>query len=436
MRTTRFPAAAALAALCAVPLAPAAFAPAAFAQEEKQKGDDDMTERLADAIVERLGDRFVDRLADRIADQIADRVAEQVADRLEAGANADEPPADMNSDEGVRWRLNELVKQSEPPARREAIENFLRGQWPEGEPLGEHAADLAGVLGFLARQLPEEAAYEAFALGGELAERALDAGDVAEETKESFGDVFYNAARAHARAEKYGEAFADLDRAFEFGYSDVEQLKEDEDLAGLRNLPGFAKRVDGWERAAREAAIAEARAALASGESFPLEFTYTDVEGEEHSLSDYAGQVVIVDFWGTWCPPCRAEIPSFIKLQKAYGKQGLQILGLNYGDEEEEAAEYAEENDVNYPTGLGADETREMVPEFRGYPTTVFVGRDGEVKLKVVGLHDYAFLDAVVSELLAQPAPKKVKRPKKKAAEQKRADADENENGADADDAE
>ena len=427
MRPTRLPAAAALAALCAVAFAPAA----AFAQEEKQKEKDDgMTERLADAIVERLGDRFVDRLADRIAD----RVAEQVADRLEADMRADEPPADMNSDEGVRWRLNELVKQSEPPARREAIENFLRGQWPEGEPLAEHAADLAGVLGFLARQLPEEAAYDAFALGGELAERALEAGDVAEETKESFGDVFYNAACAHARAEKYGEAFADLDRAFEFGYSDVEQLKEDEDLAGLRNLPGFAKRVDGWERAAREAAIAEARAALASGESFPLEFTYTDVDGEEHSLSDYAGQVVIVDFWGTWCPPCRAEIPSFIKLQKAYGNDGLQILGLNYGDEEEEAAEYAEGNDINYPTGLGADETREMVPGFRGYPTTVFVGRDGEVKLKVVGLHDYAFLDAIVSELLAQPAPKKAKRPKKEAADEKPADADGD--GADADDAE
>ena len=191
-------------------------------------------------------------------------------------------------------------------------------------------------------------------------------------------------------------------------------MKEDSDLDGLRNLPGFVKRLDDWEQAVREAAIAEAKAALAAGETFPLEFTYTDVKGEEHSLDDYRGQVVIVDFWGTWCPPCRREIPSFVKLQKALGKEGLQILGLNYGDEEEEVAAYAEEHDMNYPTGLGSDETKEMVPEFRGYPTTVFVGRDGKVRMTAVGLHDYAYLEAVVSELLAEPAPAADPKPKSK----------------------
>ena len=422
MRSPRFPVAAATFALLFAGGAPAPAQEDAPA-EAGERIADELAERLSGEIADRLADRIAEKVADKLADRLADRLADgledRLAERLMAGLGGEEePPADLNSEEGIRYRINQLVKQAEPAGQREAIADFMKNQWPAGEPLADHAAELAGVLGFLARQLPEEAGYEAFALAGDLAERALEAGGVSDEAKESFGMVFYNAACAHALADEPERALADLDRAFEYGFGDIDLLKEDADLDSLRDRPGFADRLEDWERAAREAAIAEAKQALAEGETFPLEFTYTDTDGDERSLSDYAGKVVIVDFWGTWCPPCVAEVPSFVKLQDQYGPDGLQILGLNYGDEPEEIEEFAAENGMNYPTGLGEEETREMVPEFRGYPTTVFVGRDGKVRMRAVGLHDYAFLEAVVAELLAEPAPKA--KPKKKP----KADAD------------
>ncbi|MFH5804529.1 TlpA family protein disulfide reductase [Alienimonas sp. DA493] len=402
MRLSRLPAAVAASALLALPaVLPAQDEGDAPEPQLPATAPVDASAGLSDADV----DRIADALADKLVDRMTERLADELAERLEGMIGPTGPDAD------VRRQIQALVDKTEPAARREAIEQFISRQWPKGEPVDAHAADLAGTLAFLGQQMPEEAGYEAFALAAELADRAIESGNATEQAKSSFGMVFYAAACAHARDEEYAEAFGDLDRAFEYGFDDLELLKEDADLDELRKRPGFVKRLTDWETMVREAALAEARQTLAEGEAFPLEFTFTDTEGQEHSLDEYKGQVVIVDFWGTWCPPCRAEIPSFIKLQKAYGKDGLQILGLNYerGDDEEENLQlveaFVEEMDLNYPTGLGSEETQEMVPDLRGFPTTVFVGRDGKVKAKVVGLHDYMFLEALVTELLAEKAP-------------------------------
>ncbi|QDT15322.1 TlpA family protein disulfide reductase [Alienimonas californiensis] len=414
MRLSRLPVAVAASALLVLPAA-------LPAQEEGETPEPRLPAAapadagLSDADV----DRIAEALADKLVDRLADRLADQLAERLEGMIGPTGPDAD------VRAQIQALVNKSEPEARRDAIQQFIDRQWPKGEPVAAHAADLAGTLAFLGQQMPGEAGYEAFALAAELAARAIESGDVTDQAKRSFGMVFYAAACAHALDEEYGEAFGDLDRAFEYGFDDLELLKEDAELAELRKLPGFAERLDGWEQAVRDAAIAQARQALAEGETFPFAFTMTDTEGVEHSLDDYQGQVVIVDFWGTWCPPCRAEIPSFVKLQKAYGKEGLQIVGLNYerGDDEEENLElineFVKETEMNYPTGPGSEETQDMVPDLTGFPTTLFVGRDGKVKAKVVGLHDYMFLEAMVTELLAEKAPAKAdeKAPKKAAAD-------------------
>ncbi|MEM9701065.1 MAG: TlpA disulfide reductase family protein [Planctomycetota bacterium] len=390
MRSLRFP----LVAACATLLVLPSFAVAQDEDENKPRRAPRTS--LTQRDVNRIADAVAKRLAEEMGEELAEMVAEKVVEKMGGAAKAAGPDAE------IRQAIADLIDQTEPEARREAIQNFFDEQWPQGEPVDAYAAEIAGTLGFLGRQLPDEAAYESFVLAAELATRALESGNADDDAKEAFGQVFYNAACVHALEGEKDEAIADLDRAFEYGFSDIALLTEDEDLDGLRELDVFKERVVAWEKAAREAALAEAKEALSEGETFPLEFTYTDVDGKEHTLADYKGQVVIVDFWGTWCPPCRAEIPSFIKLQDEYGKQGLQILGLNYNDEEEEIVEYVDETGINYPTGLGDEETQDMVPNFRGFPTTVFIGRDGKVKLQVVGLHEYYFLEAVVSELLAE----------------------------------
>ncbi|MHB0960156.1 MAG: TlpA family protein disulfide reductase [Pirellulaceae bacterium] len=144
-----------------------------------------------------------------------------------------------------------------------------------------------------------------------------------------------------------------------------------------------------------------------SSPTFSLDFALTDVEGEPLRLADYRGKVVIVDFWGTWCPPCREEIPSFVRLQETYGPQGLQIIGLTYERSEPESAaqtvrEFMAANGINYPCALGTQEIRDQVPNFEGFPTTIFLDKTGQVRAKEVGLHDYEYLESIVTSLLAE----------------------------------
>ena len=105
-------------------------------------------------------------------------------------------------------------------------------------------------------------------------------------------------------------------------------------------------------------------------------------------------------------PPLVAEIPHFIKLKESYGDQGLEVVGLAYEqvDDEEEALagvkEFTEENKVNYPCAIGDDATQEKVPDFQGYPTTLFIDREGVVRLQLVGFQPHAKLELVVEHLL------------------------------------
>ena len=146
--------------------------------------------------------------------------------------------------------------------------------------------------------------------------------------------------------------------------------------------------------------------AATDSESFAFDFKLEDTEGNTVSKADFAGKVIIADIWGTWCPPCREEIPHFVELQKEYCDKGLQIVGLTdeKNDDKEEALSsiraFTETQPVNYPLLLVNRETISQVPDFRGYPTTIFIDRKGEVRLKVVGYTEKSELEAIVKRLL------------------------------------
>ncbi|MFH5804530.1 TlpA family protein disulfide reductase [Alienimonas sp. DA493] len=327
------------------------------------------------------------------------------------GSSDDGLPADGFSNDRLAQTLEGL------PANLRGQFEDLPERWAARRDDPRAAAEAAMTLQAAARLLmdfDEERAYGAFRLSGEAATLAAGS-DILPDA--AAAQIFYNAACALARDGEVVAAFASLDRAAEAGFPGWEHAATDPDLAELRDTPGFAARLDGW-RAASSAATASRGGSMpdpllspedlaGSGEGdpdglFPFEFAYEDVSGRPHRLSDYRGQVVIVDFWGTWCPPCRAEIPSFVRLQETYGGDGLQILGLNYDDSVGDIRQFAAEYDMNYPTGPGPDAARAAVPNFSGYPTTVFVGRDGKVRKKLVGLHPYESLEGVVLELLAE----------------------------------
>ena len=119
-----------------------------------------------------------------------------------------------------------------------------------------------------------------------------------------------------------------------------------------------------------------------------LDFTLSDMHGRSVKLSDYQGKVILLDFWATWCGPCRIEIPHFVELQKKYGPEGLVVLGFSVDDTVERLKPFASEFDMNYPVlvGLGRDDVRDALGPIWAMPTTLLISRDGRICRRNTGI--------------------------------------------------
>jgi cytochrome c biogenesis protein CcmG/thiol:disulfide interchange protein DsbE len=112
-----------------------------------------------------------------------------------------------------------------------------------------------------------------------------------------------------------------------------------------------------------------------------LDFVMTDMDGRDVALSDYLGQVIIVDFWATWCAPCRIEIPNFVELVDEYGPEGFIVLGISVDDAGTDLRPFAEELAMDYPVLVGA-EREDVLNAYGppvGYPTAFVIDRDGMI---------------------------------------------------------
>jgi thiol-disulfide isomerase/thioredoxin len=113
----------------------------------------------------------------------------------------------------------------------------------------------------------------------------------------------------------------------------------------------------------------------------------TDLNGRTVRLSDYKGKVVLINFWATWCPPCRAEMPDLIKLQREHGKEGLQVIGITYPPETKtRVRRFAKNLKVNYPIVLGTREIKSRFSSEETLPLTVVINRDGKVSDIISGI--------------------------------------------------
>jgi len=115
-------------------------------------------------------------------------------------------------------------------------------------------------------------------------------------------------------------------------------------------------------------------------------FSITDITGKTMSSADWRGKVVLVNFWATWCPPCRAEIPDLIALQEKY-KEKLVILGLSEDEDGVEVVKkYAADHKINYVIAMSTPEVRKLFPEVMALPSTFVLDRDGKMAQKNVGM--------------------------------------------------
>jgi len=135
------------------------------------------------------------------------------------------------------------------------------------------------------------------------------------------------------------------------------------------------------------------------------DFTLTSLDGRKVKLSDFRGKAVLLNFWATWCPPCKVEMPWFEDLQRQYGNAGLVVLGVAMDDTEPaKIAKYANELGVNYPVLLGTNQVSDDYGDVQYLPTTFYIGRDGTIVDKMTGLLDRKDVEEAVKKALSSTA--------------------------------
>jgi thiol-disulfide isomerase/thioredoxin len=127
----------------------------------------------------------------------------------------------------------------------------------------------------------------------------------------------------------------------------------------------------------------------------------TDLNGKRVSLSDFSGKVVILDFWATWCMPCRIEIPHFVELQKDYAAKGLAIIGVSL-DEQGPAVvkKFVKQFGVNYPILIGNEKVAEKYGGIVALPTTFVIDRQRRIVSRHIGYDDKAVFEKEIQSLL------------------------------------
>lgn len=138
--------------------------------------------------------------------------------------------------------------------------------------------------------------------------------------------------------------------------------------------------------------------AIEIGKDAP-DFTLTDTAGQKISLSDFKGKAVILNFFASWCPPCRAEIPDFIELQKAYGDKGFTFVGVSLTGAQDSKG-FVDKMGINYPVLVDDSKASAAYGPVRSIPTTYVIGKDAKVVKMYVGARPKEVFEADIKEML------------------------------------
>jgi thiol-disulfide isomerase/thioredoxin len=145
----------------------------------------------------------------------------------------------------------------------------------------------------------------------------------------------------------------------------------------------------------------ENAACLPDAKPANLNFTLKDLDGNQVSLASFKGKVILLNFWATWCGPCKAEIPGFVELQEKY-RNDLVVVGYSVDDTAEKARAFATEYKMNYPIllGEGREDVQDAFGPIWGIPASFLISRDGKVCKKHLGIAPKALFEREVKALL------------------------------------
>ena len=131
------------------------------------------------------------------------------------------------------------------------------------------------------------------------------------------------------------------------------------------------------------------------------DFALASLDGKTTRLSDFRGKAVLLNFWATWCTPCKIEMPWFVDFQRQYGGQGLQIVGVAMDDaSKEDIAKFAKDMGVNYPILIGKESVADEYGGVGALPQSFVIGRDGRIVDKIVGLMGKADIEESIKKAL------------------------------------
>jgi thiol-disulfide isomerase/thioredoxin len=227
-----------------------------------------------------------------------------------------------------------------------------------------------------------------------------------------FARVLYEQARLFVVQGQNEKALALLREIVESGRDAFARVETDPAMARLRSAPEFKQA----REAAQKSSLTQARERVKDRLQKPLDFAFDlilpNLDGKPVALSEFKGKVVLVDFWGTWCGPCKKAIPHLIDLYKKRHHRGLEIVGLSYEKDvatPEQALAlvkaFVQQAGIPYPCLLGDEKTVLQIPNFKGFPTSVVLDRAGKVRLLITenDANSLQQIEDVVEVLLAAP---------------------------------
>jgi peroxiredoxin len=150
-----------------------------------------------------------------------------------------------------------------------------------------------------------------------------------------------------------------------------------------------------WPACNRNAADVDAHSQL------PLAFELKTADGADFKLADYKGRPVVINFWATWCGPCKAETPWFVEFADKYKDQNLTVIGVSVDDDPDDIRKFAEAYGVQYPmlVGKGRDDVAKAYDALMAIPVTWLIRADGTVHAKITGIHGKDYFEQQIQEL-------------------------------------
>ena len=308
--------------------------------------------------------------------------------------------ADKQAEKSEKPSLQERIQSVQRLLRDEKIEDAIDvmreayQDFPGNEMVAVNFMSFLQRHGMTLAQQERNSGNKFFYESADVARSLIKKGNIPERAQELVSTSLYNEACTFAIDGKKQKALTSLDEAFENGFSNFELAKTDGDFGDLLKDEKFLGIIKKHE-------AGRIQKMVDGFKSYDFDFSLNDVDEKPLKKSDFAGKVLIVDIWGTWCPPCRREIPSFIKLKKKYADK-LDIVGLAYErtDDDDEAIEnvkeFMEDTEMNYRCAIGTTEIKKQVPDLQGYPTTLFIDGSGKVRMELVGFQSYKQLEDVL----------------------------------------